>query len=51
MFSEIFNMTDGNPKMIKEILEKAGRPEYLKNNMLNLNLIAIDCRIDKIHIL
>lgn len=45
---EILNISGGNPKIITEILEKAGRPEYHVNNRLNLKLIMIDCKMEKI---
>ena len=50
MFKEIFNITAGNPKAIREIFGMAHMPKYLKDNMLNLKLILIDCKMDKIHI-
>jgi hypothetical protein len=48
VFNDIFHITQGNPKMIHDILEKAGKPEYIVDGKLNLNLIVIDCRIDEI---
>ncbi len=48
VFNDIFHITQGNPKMIHDILEKAGKPEYIVDGKLNLNLIVIDCRIDAV---
>jgi AAA+ ATPase superfamily predicted ATPase len=50
MFEDIFRITGGNPKMIMEIFEKAQMPQYLRGGILNLNLILIDCKMEKIHI-
>ena len=50
VFNDIFHITQGNPKMIHDILEKAGKPEYIVDGKLNLNLIVIDCRIDEVNI-
>lgn len=50
IFNEIFHITHGNPKMIKDILDKAGKPDYIVDGKLNLNLIVIDCRIDAVRI-
>jgi hypothetical protein len=36
--------------MIKEIFEKVQKPEYYKGRELNLKLILLDCKIDKINI-
>lgn len=48
LFNDIFHITQGNPKMIHDILEKARKPEYIVDGKLNLNLIVIDCRIDEV---
>jgi hypothetical protein len=48
IFKDVFCITKGNPKMIKEILEKAKNPDYFKDDKLNLKLIMIDCRINNI---
>jgi len=45
---EIFNITNGNPKIITEIFDKAQRPEYLKNQICNLKLVQIDQKIEKL---
>jgi AAA ATPase domain len=50
LFNEIFHITQGNPMMMKTILEKARKPDYLVDGKLNLNLIVIDCRIDAVRI-
>ncbi|GAB4413392.1 MAG: hypothetical protein OHK0032_09450 [Thermodesulfovibrionales bacterium] len=50
MFNDIFRVTNGNPKMIKEIFERSNEPEYFKDGVLNLKLILLDGRIDKIGI-
>jgi len=48
-FEDIFCVTAGNPKMIAKIFEKAGNPQYLKGHTFNLNLILIDCEMDRIY--
>lgn len=48
MFDEAFHISKGNPQVISTILEKARRPEYLKDNGLNLPLIMIDFEIEDI---
>jgi hypothetical protein len=50
MFNDIFNVTAGNPGMIKEIFERLQKPEYFKGGRLNLNLLLLDYRIDGIKI-
>lgn len=50
MFNDIFRVTDGNPKMIKEIFERSKEREYFKDGVLNLKLILLDSQIDKIRI-
>jgi hypothetical protein len=50
MFNDIFNVTVGNPGMIKEIFERSQKTEYFKEGRLNLNLILLDSRIDEIKI-
>jgi hypothetical protein len=50
MFNDIFNVTAGNPGMIKEIFERSQKPEYFKEGRLNLKLILLDSRIDEIKI-
>jgi hypothetical protein len=49
-FKEIFNITNGNPKIIIEIFDKACRPKYLKNQICDLKLIQIDREIEKVSI-
>jgi len=50
IFTEIFHITQGNPKMIHDILDKARKPDYIVDGKLKLNLIVIDCRIDAVRI-
>ena len=50
VFNEIFHISQGNPKVILDILDKARKPEYIVDGKLNLNLIVIDCRIDAVNI-
>ena len=45
MFDDVFRISRGNPKVISTVFERARRPGYNKNNVLNLNLIMIDSRI------
>jgi hypothetical protein len=47
LFKDIFHITDGNPKMISEILNKARKQEYTKNRACNLKLIQIDLMMEK----
>jgi hypothetical protein len=49
-FNDIFHISQGNPKVILDILDKARKPEYIVDGKLNLNLIVIDCRIDAVNI-
>lgn len=48
LFEEVFRISRGNPEVISTIFEKAQRPEYHKENGLNLKLIMIDSRIEEI---
>jgi hypothetical protein len=50
LFKDIYEVSQGNPKMIKNILQKAADPKYLRGGKLNLNLIVIDCQIDEVRI-
>jgi len=50
LFNDIFHISQGNPKVILDILDKARKPEYIVDGKLNLNLIVIDCRIDAVNI-
>jgi hypothetical protein len=47
LLKEIFRMTNGNPKMTVEILSKARKQEYIKNETCNLNLIQIDLMMER----
>ncbi len=48
LFKDIYEVSRGNPKMIKSIFMKAADPKYLHDGKLNLNLIVIDCRMDEV---
>lgn len=48
-FRDVFHITQGNPGMIRRVLEKARQPKYIVDGKLNLNLIVIDCAIDEVH--
>jgi len=48
LFDEVLRISKGNPEVISTIFEKARRPEYLKDNKLNLGLILIDSGIEEI---
>lgn len=48
LFKDIYEIYQGNPKMIKTIFAKAADPRYLHDGKLNLNLIVIDCRMDEV---
>jgi hypothetical protein len=50
VFNDIYHITQGNPKMIHGILDKAAKPDYIVDGKLNLKLIVIDCRIDAVGI-
>ena len=50
VFNDIFHISQGNPKVILDILDKARKPEYIVDGKLNLNLIVLDCRIDAVNI-
>jgi hypothetical protein len=48
LFKDVYEVSQGNPKMIKIIFEKAADPKYLHDGRLNLNLVVIDCRMDEV---
>jgi hypothetical protein len=48
-FEEVFRISKGNPGIILTIFEKARKPEYHKDNGLNLKLILIDSKIEGIY--
>lgn len=50
VFNDIFHISQGNPKVIHDILDKARKPDYIVDGKLNLNLIVIDCRMDEVRI-
>lgn len=47
LFKDIYEVSQGNPKMLENIFKKAADPKYLHDGKLNLNLIVIDCRMDE----
>jgi len=49
LFKDIYEVSQGNPKLINNIFKKAADSKYLKNGNLNLNLVMIDCRMDEVH--
>lgn len=48
LFKDIYDITQGNPKMIETIFAKAKDKRYVHDGKLNLNLVVIDCRIDEV---
>jgi hypothetical protein len=48
LFKGIYEVSQGNPKMIRTIFAKAKEPKYLHEGRLNLNLVVIDCRMDEV---
>lgn len=48
IFDEVFCISKGNPGVISNIFEKAVKPEYHKDNGLNLKLIMIDSRMQEL---
>jgi len=50
LFDKIFHISDGNPKVIREIFERAQKTEYSRDGLLNLKLILIDHQINKVGI-
>ena len=49
MFDEIISISKCNPGVISTIYEKAQKPEYLIDNRLNLGLIMIDTKMEKLY--
>lgn len=49
MLDEVFRISKGNPCVISTIFEKARRPEYLKDDRLNIGLIMIDSKVAKLY--
>jgi len=47
-FKDIYDISQGNPKMIETIFAKAKDKRYVHGGKLNLNLVVIDCRIDEV---
>jgi hypothetical protein len=50
MLNDIYRVSGGNPKMINEIFIKAQKTDYFRDGTLNLKLILLDCKIEKINI-
>ena len=48
LFKDIYDISQGNPKMIETIFAKARDKKYIHHDKLNLNLIELDCRIDEV---
>ncbi len=48
LFKDIYDISQGNPKMIETIFAKAKDKRYVQGGKLNLNLVVIDCRIDEV---
>ncbi len=47
LFGQLFIISGGNPRMIIEIMRRAGKKPYLRDGKCNLKLIQIDIMIDK----
>lgn len=50
LFKDIYEASQGNPKVIKNIFGKSSDPKYLHDGKLNLNLVVIDCRMDEVRV-
>ncbi len=50
LFKDIYEISQGNPKMIETIFAKAKDKRYVHNGKLNLNLVVLDCRIDEVRL-
>ncbi len=50
LFRNIYDVSQGNPKMIETIFAKAKDKRYLHHGRLNLNLVVLDCRIDEVRL-
>lgn len=48
LFKDIYEISQGSPKIMKNIFQKTADPKYLHDGKLNLNLIVIDCRMDEV---
>ncbi len=48
LFKDIYDISQGNPKMIETLFAKAKDKRYVHGGKLNLNLVVIDCRIDEV---
>ncbi|HET6460641.1 MAG TPA: ATP-binding protein [Syntrophales bacterium] len=48
LFKDIYDISQGNPKMIETIFSKARDKRYVHGGKLNLNLVVIDYRIDEV---
>lgn len=47
LFSEIYQITNGNPSLTIKILARAVLPKYLTDGHINLKLIMIDLKMEK----
>lgn len=48
LFKDIYDISQGNPRMIETIFAKAKDKRYVHSGKLNLNLVVLDCRIDEV---
>lgn len=48
LLEEVYRISRGNPEVITTILRRAHRPEYHRDNGLNLALIMIDSKIEEL---
>ncbi len=48
LFKNIYDISQGNPKVIETIFAKAKDKKYIHHGRLNLNLVVLDCRIDEV---
>jgi len=48
LFLEIYRISDGNPGLIRKIVAKAVFPRYLTGGHINLKLIVLDLKIEKV---
>jgi hypothetical protein len=48
LFREVLLVTHGNPKMIVEIMSRAGKKQYVKDGVSNLKLLQLDMMMEKL---
>jgi hypothetical protein len=48
LFKDIYDISQGNPRMIETVFAKAKDKRYVHGGRLNLNLVVLDCRIDEV---